>query len=551
MKKNIYTIIITIIVITGVSCKKSFLDRVPSDYISENEVFNNINNAEGFVNNFYVNIGSWNYGSGVSYVTSAMTDESKQRWANGAILFNTAAWNPSNFSPISLDWTQGYAIIRSINTFLANYDKVPEDPNDPDRRTRLKGEALMLRAYYHFVLFRGWGKIPLLAKPLAPATDGDAVFLERSDLPVVIAFINKDLDDAMALLPEKHSSNALWGRGTKTICMAIKSRMSLFYASALFNPNNDITRWQTAATLSKQALDMALANGYTLTPKYADAFLTYAPTECIWGRNMGDGGGGGATAIDQVMQPLGYSGYTNCGPIQDLVDEYEMKTGVAINAVGSGWDPKHPYKNRDPRFYASILYPGAKWKNRTINIYTNDKDNASEPGTNYWWKKFMTESLVLPGNTGGSNKTWTIFRTGELMLNYAEAQNEAVGPDATVYSAINAIRTRAGMPNISPGLTQSQMRTAIRHERRIELVFEGHRFWDVRRWKIAEIVDNKPVFGVNYTLSPTNATDTTFTYFQAQNRVFDASKHYFMPVPQSEMDKLTGKNPGFTQTPGW
>lgn len=136
-----------------------------------------------------------------------------------------------------------------------------------------------------------------------------------------------------------------------------------------------------------------------------------------------------------------------------------------------------------------------------------------------------------------------------MYLNYAEAQNEAVGPDATVYSAINAIRKRAGMPDIPAGLNQTQMRSVIRHERRIELVMEDHRFWDVRRWKIAEVVDNRPVFGVDYTIA--GATDTTFTYFQSQTRSFDASKHYLFPIPQAEMDKVKGKNPGFTQTPGW
>lgn len=103
----------------------------------------------------------------------------------------------------------------------------------------------------------------------------------------------------------------------------------------------------------------------------------------------------GTTAIDQNLQPLGYQGWSNSGPIQDLVDDYEMKTGVPIKATGSGWDPKHPYRNRDPRFYSSILYPGARWKNRTVNIYGVDKDNAGAAGTNYWWRKYMTECSFI------------------------------------------------------------------------------------------------------------------------------------------------------------
>lgn len=547
MKKYSYVLLVVLFLSGISSCKKSFLDRVPSDYINETEVFGDINNAEGFLNNIYTAIPSWNYGAGNSYVTAAMTDEAKQRWANGAILFNTGAWNPSNFSPLGDDWTNAYAKIRACNIFLTNYDQIPEDPNVPNRKTRLKGEALMLRAFYHFVLFRGWGKIPLMNKPLSPATDGDAVFLKRSEYAEVVAFIESDLNAAMQNLPAKHDPG-LWGRATKTICQAIKSRLFLYYASTLFNPANDAARWQKAATLSKEALDAALAQGYTLEPKYADAFLKYANTECIWGRNIGTGGGSG---IDQVMQPLGYSGWTNCGPIQDFVDAFEMKNGLPIQDAASGWDPKHPYKDRDPRFYVTVLYPGAKWKNRTINIYTNDKDNANEPGTNYWWRKYITESLNLANNSGGVNKSFSIFRTAELMLNYAEAQNEVAGADVNVYNTINMIRKRAGMPDIPAGLSKDQMREVIRHERRVELAFEGLRFWDVRRWKIAEVVDNRPVYGVNYTISSTNATDTTFTYFEAQKRVFDKTKHYFLPIPQSEIDKLNGKNPDFKQTEGW
>jgi hypothetical protein len=548
MKKHLYTSYIFLILVTLASCKKSFLDRVPSDYINESEVFGNINNAEGFLNNIYGAIPSWNYGDGNSYITGAMTDEARQRWANGAILFNTGAWNPSNFAPLGNDWTSAYLKIRACNIFLNNFDNIPEDPDDPTRKTRMKGEALMLRGFYHFILFRGWGAIPLNDKLLSPATDGDAVFLKRSPLNEVVDFITKDLDAAMALLPAKHENTGLWGRATKTICQAIKSRLYLYYASPLFNPSNDQSRWQKATTMAKEALDAAKNNGYLLEPKFADAFLKYANSECIWGRNIGTGAGGG---IDQVMQPLGYSGWSNCGPIQDLVDAFEMKNGLPITDANSTWDPKHPYKNRDPRFYSTVLHPGARWKNRTLNIYTNDKDNANEPGTNYWWRKYMTEGLNLSNGTGGVNKSFAIFRTAELLLNYAEAKNELNGADQEVYAAVNEIRKRAGMPNLAIGLSKDGMRAAIRHERRIEMAFEGIRFWDVRRWKIAEVVDNRPVFGVNYTISPTNPTDTTFTYFEAQKRTFNATKHYFLPIPQAEIDKLRGKNPDFQQTEGW
>ncbi|KQC02499.1 RagB/SusD family nutrient uptake outer membrane protein [Pedobacter sp. Hv1] len=547
MKTYIYKIFAVLLIVSTVSCKKSFLDRVPSDFINESEVFGNIDNAEGFLNNTYSGIPTWRYGAGHAYVSAAMTDEAYQLWSDGAILFNTGAWNPSNFLPVSDEWGNTYSRIRAINIFLTNFDKIPEDPNVPGRKARMKGEALLLRGFYHSILFRGWGKIPLMDQPLSPATDGDAVFLKRSEYAEVMDFIIKDLDAGMALLPPKHSAG-LWGRVTKTIGLAIKSRLYLYYASPLLNPANDQARWQKAAQASKEALDMALAEGYVLEPNYADAFLKYANSECIWGRNIGTGAVDG---IDQVMQTLGHAGWSNCGPVQSFVDAYQMKNGLPITDPASGWDPKHPYTNRDPRLNATVLYPGARWKGRTINIYGQDRPSTIQPGTHYWWRKYLTESLNLNNNTGGVTKAFSIYRTGELYLNYAEAQNEVAGPDGTVYAAINAIRKRAGMPDIPAGLSKDQMRDAMRQERRIELAFEGHRFWDVRRWKIAEVVDNKPVYGVNYTLSATNPTDTTFTYFEMQKRTFDPRKHYFMPIPQPEIDKLVGKNPGFKQTEGW
>ncbi|HWK06125.1 MAG TPA: RagB/SusD family nutrient uptake outer membrane protein [Puia sp.] len=525
------------------SCKKDYLNKVASDNVQVEEVFSTITNAEKFVNNIYTSLPSWDYSNGNSYTISSGTDEGKQIWANGFQIFNTGSWNPSSFFPISIDWFNYYEGIRECNTFLKYYDLIPADPSHPAWKPRLKGEVFTLRAYFYSHLFKEWGTIPLLSTPVSPYGSESDLYYPRSSYEDVIKFVNSDLDSAAGALPFAYSDVTLLGRATKMVGLAIKSRMLLYYASPLFNPQNDPTRWQTAASVAKEALDDALANGYVLNSNYANVFLDYNNQEVIWNRPMGSG------AIDQVMVSLGNGGWGNSGPIQEFVDAYEMAaTGLPITNPASGFNPKRPYVGRDPRFYATVLYPLEWWTWRKIDAQGVDKPTAGQTASGYFWRKYMSVSTDLYYGRGYVPRKWVLFRTGELYLNYAEAQNEALGPDATVYSAVNAIRNRAGMPNLPAGLSQADMRSAIQHERRIEMAFESQRFWDVRRWKIAEVVDNGPVHSVLYSI---NATDTTYTYPVLQTRVFDASKHYFMPIPQSEMDKMAGKNPDFKQTTGW
>jgi len=235
-----------------------------------------------------------------------------------------------------------------------------------------------------------------------------------------------------------------------------------------------------------------------------------------------------------------------------------MKNGKAITDPTSGYNPQDPYTNRDPRLAATVLYNGHPYRGRNVETFTPGGLDSKDGGgpwnttlTGYYILKYMNEGLNPndPNNLyqdQTQDQPFKYIRYAEILLNYAEAQNEAVGPDASVYTALNQIRSRAGMPNITTGLSQSDMRLAIQNERQIELSFEDHRFYDVRRWKIANVTENVPAYGIK----PTKNADGTITYTKfiaLGNRKFD-DKNYWMPIPKSEILASGGKlqqNPGY------
>lgn len=548
--KKLY-ILLVLVVIGLAACKKDYLDRLPNAKISEEEVFSDIGNAELFVNNIYNSVPNM---FRTFWPMSSATDETDQSQDQATITadgadagnFNSGFFTPSAF-PLRGRWKDYFTQIRRCNIVLANYTRIPEDNNYPDRKKRLRGEVLTMRAYYYFELLRGWGGVPLFESIQNPLGD-DPIFFKRNSVDEVVASILKDLSEAETLLPANYSDRqAEIGRASKTIVLALKGRVLLYYASPLFNPSAISTRWKDAADANKVALDAALAAGYLLHAKYSEIFTQFTNQEVIWGRPAP--GAFGDAGIDREMNPTGYIGYARVTVLQELVDDYELKaTGKRPDESGSGYDPNHPYAGRDPRFYQSVLYPGSVWKGRKIDPLGIDAPEPGKTATNYWQRKYLLESVNLINGSGDSPRRWVLMRTAEVYLNYAEAYNEAIGPDQQVYDAVNAVRARVGMPALPVGLGREEMRDKIRHERRIELAFEGQRFWDVRRWKIAETVDNKIVRGVAISVS---GSDTTYRYPIIEKRTFDKVKQYFLPIPQSEIDKLGGVSSGFSQNPGY
>jgi hypothetical protein len=233
-----------------------------------------------------------------------------------------------------------------------------------------------------------------------------------------------------------------------------------------------------------------------------------------------------------------------------------MANGKDITDLTSGYNPQNPYVGREKRFYDFIVYDGAEYKQDWMTtpdiIYTridkvhpskNQIDFGSDDvgNTAYYFKKRLDNAHARGGNLDGRN--YVYYRYGEVLLNYAEAQNEAVGPDASVYEAINAIRTRPGtdLPELTTGLTQAQMRDAIKRERRIELVYEGHRLYDLWRWKDAMYEMNLDLHGMKiYNSVPAdNSGVWVYEPVSLNHAHVFTQKMYFNPIPEAVRDRNT------------
>lgn len=262
--------------------------------------------------------------------------------------------------------------------------------------------------------------------------------------------------------------------------------------------------------------------------------------------------GGRAIPVERMNGPNGSGGWGGNSPMQNFVDDFEMSNGLPIDDVASGYDDQDPYVNRDPRFYATVVYNGLAFRDRPYESFLPeglDSPDGNEPWntskTGYLLRKFMREDITLNDWNDMGTSPWRYFRYAEILLNYAEAQNEVTGPDASVYDAVNTVRQRAGMPDLT-GFSQDEMRDKIRNERRVELAFEEHRYFDVRRWKIAMEVENQPARGV----SITKESDGSLTFAPSialDGKTFE-EKHYWFPIP---LDDITASNGALEQNPGY
>lgn len=452
-------------------------------------------------------------------------------------------------------WSTLYGNVRKCNVFMANVKTAALPTTYKDKRL---GEAYVLRAFFYHYLWMMFGGVPIIQKP--DNTDIDPnITHPRASFDDTFKFIIADLDEAARLLPVNKGNDGR-GRATLGAALTLKSWVQLYYASTLNNPSNETARWAAAAASAKKVMEL----GYVLYPKYAELFMQSGNTnnEGIFYREY--------LALVKGSNMIGYQGPQSIGtnylswgginPTQDLVDDYAMANGKGIFETGSGYDPDRPYANREPRFYQSILTDGATFTGKVYNTYTGQLNGvaANQPidlsdandntNTGYSMRKKL-DTTVNIFQAGASGQNLYFFRYAEVLLNYAEAQNEAVGPDASVYAALDQIRNRSNVPTFTavyPGLSQSQMRALIRRERRVELAFEDKRLWDLFRWKIAETNLNKKLRAMHIEASG-NTKKYTVIPAPRGERKFDASKNYLLPIPQSAINqnKLLVKNPGY------
>jgi starch-binding outer membrane protein, SusD/RagB family len=537
------------------SCRKDYLSTTPTSILSNTAIF-----ADSVLTETYV-VGRY---TGVTLVAentapefqrafdspwlSSCTDESIHTQDGGSYLIQQGSETSDNEQFMSNFWFRGYRSIREINYALANIGSVPMSSYT---RNRLIAELHFIRAYRYHDMIRAYGGVPLVGDKVWELTDNNFTPLyTRSSVQDCIAYAVNELDLAAAGLKGVTLPD---GRASMEAAMALKARLLLYAASPLYTDNNDAAKWAAAAAAAKAVMDLGK---FSLYPDYRNEFLTNGTPEDIYERLYSPVVG--HSGLELTNGPNGYNGWGGNTPLENFVDAYQMNNGKAITDPTSGYNPQDPYTNRDPRLAATVLYNGHPYRGRNVETFVPGGLDSKDGGgpwnttlTGYYILKFMNEGLNPndPNNLyqdQTQDQPFKYIRYAEVLLNYAEAQNEAVGADGSVYTALNQIRTRAGMPNITPGLSQSDMRLAIQNERQVELSFEDHRFYDVRRWKIANVTENVPAYGIK----PTKNADGSITYAKfiaLGNRQF-ADKNYWMPIPKSEILASGGKlqqNPGY------
>ncbi len=547
MKKLILGLSLSLMILTG--CKKDYLSFDHNEGpVSEEDVWSSDRLSRGFLNSCYSALQA-RYDLGSGAMLSMGSDEAVcSNLSNAINVINNGTWGP--LRTFDDRYSSLYEGIRATNIFI---EKAPESFIFPATDVpKLKGEAYFLRAYYHFELFKRYGRIVLATRTYGPEENLD---LPRNSIDEVVKQISSDCDSAAALITASWTGDwdsANKGRATKAAALALKSRLLLYAASPQYNSAGDKTKWQKAADAAKAVMD---PNNHGLLSNtdfkrlwdYSNGATQYNK-EVIFATV-----GSNTNSIESNNSPIGFTGgLGRTNPTQNLVDAFEMSNGKPISDNTSGYNAANPYLNRDPRLGQFIVFNGSIFKTgtltRAVETFAEGQDNlainVNTTKTGYYMRKFLSENATF-NVTGAASirRPWVLFRYAEILLNYAEALNEATGVSPLVYSAVNQVRTRAGMPVLPVGLTQSQMRDRIRNERQVELCFEEHRFFDVRRWKLGESLLNGPVRGMKITK---NGATLTYVPFTVETRIFEA-KHYLYPISQSEINKA----PKLEQNPGY
>jgi len=566
------------------SCKKDFLDQKTLSAINEKAVFADSTISLGMVNNLYSNMGiSFNPRRFSNTGLDAACDESEPL---NDPTFYTSKISSGGVNANNADkglWTTTFQMVRAANIFLKNKDSIPVTAAT---RSYWVGQVRFLRAWYLFTLLKHYGGIPLIGNKVFG--DDEKIDVPRSSYQACVTYLSNELDTAAGMLPASYLSgdpNQL--KVTKGSALAVKARMLLYAASPLFNsgpraddpehllafPGADPERWKQASDAAKAVINLGVYSLYSssATPLFT-LFLQNTPQPehvlAYWQP--------ATTAnnfyIEASANPTsrgGMNGWagTKYFPTQELVDEFEMANGLRINNPASGYPGigDNMYKNRDPRLSYTVNYNGSvrnfnNFGDQPVNTYTGVIPTGNAAATSAGIDGIYTSTGTLTGYfrfkmcnaaSGELYRPWVVMRYAEVLLNAAEATNEYAGPTSEVYGWLKAIRSRAGIAagsdglyGLKAGMTKTEMREAIWHERRVELAFEEHRFWDIRRWMIAPQTENAETHGMEIT----RAANGSFSY-----RVIVIRKHvftdamYFWPIPQSELTK----SPALKQNPGY
>ncbi len=533
--------VVLLLLATVTSCKK--LDLVPTDRFTDVNYWTSPEKGSSVLNTAY----SQMFSSSRFFMNEALSDNAYNgRGDNEGAASLASGTYDASLGRIKSEWNDHYSGIKTCNLFLDNVDKVQN--MDPALKERMKAEARFLRAFQYFQLMTWFGDVPLFAKDV---TLEESQNIGRTPRAEVLNFILSELDAAAAGLPVNtaYAANDR-GRISKGAALGLKARVYLYEG-----------RWQDVVTTCEAI--MGGNNGsYSLFSSYEGVFLPqnenssevlldlqFAPVNRTY-NHLFD------------FAPISVGARLNAlAPTQELVDSYLTLNGKSIRESGSNYDAENPYVNRDPRLSATVVYHNYQWKKpdgTTKTIYIkpgSDPDQntkmdeyaaggVSSP-TGYYLRKYY-DPTSLTNFVSGLNLI--LIRYADVLLMYAEAKNELGSMDETVWNqTLRALRSRAGFTdpaalNFNVTLAQTDLRAAIRNERRTELAMEGLRIFDIRRWKIAEVVLNGWAHGAKY--GPQSIDNG---YIRANLRVFDPGKHYLWPIPRDERNI----NSNLQQNPGW
>ncbi len=592
------------------ACNK-ILDKTPQDKFSDALIWGDVNLADRYLLDAYNNsiTGGFGYLS-----TASITDESHDTHNFGTANYLQGNITPSDPTPFGswafgyTEWSTMYNTIQKLNIFLANISNVPNNYPEAQKASiqaqadRMNGEAHFLRAFCYHQLARNYGGVILVKEPFA--IGDDYLSITRSSFKETVDFIVSECDAAAGLLGDKEDMEM--GRATKGAALALKSRMLLFAASALtadgtaenenvgYQSPDRTALWTAAKNAAKAVMDLGTyqladfgaPNQAAVATNYFNFFKAkdLSNPEVIWGKmflkNVGS-----RNQINLINGTNGFVMYGCNAPTGNLADAFQMADGTPFTDhytvdnngfyrnISGKYKSENMYYNREPRFYAEILYDSAVWQKRypdlagrdplgiydrrtriTIRggtevskIYGIDTRQGPIDGddgtyTGYTFKKYLDDE-VYGTETNNNENAWFEFRYAEIIMNYAEA---CIGlnqmEEATTY--INMIRNRSGLPNFTGDIT-----AALRYERRMEFIYEDIRFYDIRRWKILDeaLVDATGVDIVQTTNLDNNTTTTTWRRIIVQQRGTSDDKIYWVPIPIDEMNRA----PQLTQNPGY
>ena len=539
--------------LTTTSC--DFMDCDESDNYTLQEIQGSYNRVKQFVTSIYGYQPS-DFCNMHGAMVDAATDDAIHVYESSAIQrIVNGTWS-ANYT-VDDKFAYYYNAIHDANYYLTTLSGLTFDTweNGDDYQDWMQNydnyqyQVRFLRAYFYFELVRRYQNVPLITKPLSQT---EANQIEPSSAQEVLKFIINECTEIAPKLPIKSTSiaQAENGRATRAMAMALKSRAALYAASPLYNTNGDNAKWTEAAKASHDIIASAGELGLGLDT-YANLFKSknYNSKEVILCRPTGT-----SKTFEQANYPMGVTGgnTTTC-PTENLASAFEMKDGRAFD-----WnDPTmkaNPYKDRDPRFYLTIVHNGMLWPaKKAVDISeggANGLPLTNATTTGYYLRKYVDNSISFEAGstTAATHHNWILFRYAEVLLNYAEAMIHVNGncdfKDATytmsAREALNAVRKRAGMPEVA-ACSQDEFLTRVKHERCVEMAFEGQRFWDLRRWK--NLDETKNIYAVRITHH-----DGVLSYEKTLLSERSVSnKLYFYPIANVELFK----NKKLVQNSGW